>query len=140
METMEVKKQSMPCSARSVLSKPISLRLSSEEYEQLKNEAGQLSLSDYMRHRLFSDVLEEPPDSGNQLKARLSPQMRQKILAQILIQLGQSGVLNEVSQTLKAIRTGLINTSPEFTVTLNTLQDELQSLRLDLLKALGLRP
>lgn len=126
--------------ARPALTKPISLRLTQEEYQQLKADAGDSSISEYIRKALFRPLCEPATKAATDFELRLTPQSRQKILAQILVHLGQLKAANEVSEMLAAIKLGLVDASPEFSTSVNTLHAEIQCLRLELLKALGLRP
>jgi len=138
---METNKQSkQPAAARSALTKPISLRLTQEEHLQLQADAGEASISQHIRKMLFNSSNELINATLSLSEQRLSPQSRQRVLAQILVLLGQLKAANEVSETLEAIRIGLIEPTPEFLSSINALNAELQSLRFELLKALGLRP
>ena len=138
METNKISKQ--PAAARSALTKPISLRLTQEEHLQLQADAGETSISQHIRKMLFNSSNELMNGTSLVDEQRLSLQSRQRVLAQILVLLGQSKAANEVSETLEAIRIGLIEPTPEFLSSINALNAELQNLRFELLKALGLRP
>lgn len=138
---METKTQrKLRASRRAALTKPISIRLTVEEFEQLKSEAGKISLSEFIRAQLFKTKISVMDDSLLVQEQRLTPQARQKMLAQILLKLGQLQSVNEVGELLTAIKLGLIDASPELTTSVEGLHQEIQSLRNDLLKALGLRP
>jgi len=106
-----------------------------EERKQLQADAGDLALSQYIRNRLFQEQGWDLNNCG-----RLSPQSRQKLLAQILIKLGQSGLAQNLSDLTEAARLGVSELSPELHLTLAELTKELREIRLDLIKALGLRP
>ena len=125
-------------SARQKLTKPVSIRFTQEEIAELKRKAGEGSLSKYVRSQLFA-ITSDYKNSNNS-ESRLSPQMRQKLLAQILIRLGSLDSVHNANELMQAIQTGLIDASPEFANTLASMAVELKKLRHDLLKALGLRP
>lgn len=126
--------------AQPALTKPISIRLTQEEYQQLKVEVGDLSLSAHIRKRLFSNRLSAFNGTTSDCGQRLTPQMRQKLLAQILMQLGKLETVHNVNSLLNALQSGLIEASPELCVALEALHVEIKTLRHELLKALGLRP
>lgn len=117
------------------VSAPISVRLTDEERTQLKADARGMSLSGYIRKRLFSCEKSEPMKAG-----RLSPVERQRLLASILQRLGQSNIAPQISKLVEAAQLGLINVSPEFKKELLDTRAEIRALRHDLLIALGLRP
>ena len=119
--------------------KPVSIRFTADELYELKRLAGDLPLSVFVRQRLFdsegSRTNEKlPPPSG-----RLTVQGRQKLLAQILLKLGQIRCVDNVNETLQGIQSGLIEASPEVCTSLDALTRELATIRVELLKALGFR-
>ncbi len=116
------------------LTVPVSVRLTCEERDQLRRAAGRLSISEYIRTRLFCDVVQTSIEGG-----RLSPQERQRLLAQILIGLGQSGLASNLAELADAAHLGLLDLPPEVHSLLAELLGEVRGLRQDLLKALGLR-
>ncbi|MGH1403820.1 MAG: hypothetical protein ACRBDL_06215 [Alphaproteobacteria bacterium] len=71
---------------------PFSLRLSQEERERLKRDAGDQPLGVYIRSLLF----DKPDKRKRRLKA---PVKDQKALAQVLAKLGQA----DISQNLKKL-------------------------------------
>ncbi len=116
---------------------PVSVRLTDDERCKLNSEADAkgLSLGEYIRMRLFGGEL------GDYVHAnRLSAEDRQKLLAKILLRLGQLDTVQSVNNALKGIQSGLIDPSPEFLAALDAMHGELIALRRDLLRALGLRP
>lgn len=124
--------------SHSAATKPISIRFTKEEITELKRQAGKLSLSAYVRRRLFND--DTNFEILDNVEARLTPQMRQKLLAQILMRLGRFDLVHDVNTLLNGVQSGLIETSPELCAALEATHGELKALRHDLLKALGLRP
>jgi len=135
---MDKTKQARVLDRKPALTKPISIRLTQEEIVELKRLAGSLSVSEYMRRQLFGDVANVKSENASEM--RLTPQARQKLLAQILMRLGQLDTVKNVNLLIESIETGLIYVSPEVLSEFSALHREIQNLRQDLLKALGLRP
>jgi len=123
---------------KSALTKPISIRFTQEEFVELKRMAGKQSLSEYVRSQLFNDANDS--DSSYTDETRLSPQTRQKLLAQILMRLGKLDTVHNVNLLMQALKSGLIDTSPQLIIALEAVHGELKALRQDLTKSLGLRP
>lgn len=115
---------------------PVSVRLTHEERVELKQAAGGKSLSYYIRSRLFNHGEQAFPDD----EIRFSAVARQKLLAQILIRLGQSGLAENLRELNEVAKLGLLDTQIELRSTLSELRKEVKGLRSDLIKALGLRP
>jgi hypothetical protein len=126
-------------SKRRRASSPLSLRLTPEEREQLHAAAGRRTVSDYIRARLFggpeSAVASEAADS-----ARLSPETRQRLLAQILGTLGQSAALRSLGDLAEAARIGVLPASPDVLAEIRAACAAILEMRDMLLRALGLRP
>ncbi|MEP5730122.1 MAG: hypothetical protein ABJL67_12220 [Sulfitobacter sp.] len=116
---------------------PVSVRLTEEERLRLEAEAGGLPLSRYIRIKLFhSDTPATPTLDGT----RLSPHSRQKLLAQILASLGRSGIAASLAELTELARLGLLPDDGELPKLLTSAREEFAGLRIDLLRALGLRP
>jgi len=124
--------------SRPALTKPVSIRFTQEEVGELKRMAGKRPLSEYVRNQLFSDA--KDCSSSYSSETRLTPKLRQKLLAQTLMRLGRLDIVQNLNQTLQGLQTGLIDTSPEVCAALEAVHEELKALRRDLLKSLGLRP
>lgn len=115
-------------------SRPVSVRLTPEERAALERDAKGASLSRHIRARLFDGF-----DSGVG-EMRLSPETRQKLLAQILARLGQMGIAISLSELAELARLGLLDMTPEAERALLDALGDLRDLRRDLLIALGKRP
>lgn len=138
-EIMETKHHAkLRATSCSALTKPISIRFTDEEIVELKRQAGKSSLSEYVRRQLFSDGA--ITEFADHMELRLTPQMRQKLLAQILMRLGKLDIVHNVNTLMNGFQSGLIENSLELCATLEAVHQELKALRHDLLKALGLRP
>lgn len=113
------------------------MRLTPEERLELEKAAGGMSLSRYIRSRLFQvDTVK----NQNCDEERISPVARQKLLAQILSSLGKSGTATTLSELTELARLGLLPDDAEIAPTLAQARDETSKLRSELLRALGLRP
>lgn len=116
---------------------PVSVRLTPEERALLEQAAGGMSLSQYIRIRLFqTDTAEHAADT----EERLSPVARRKLLAQILASLGKSGIAAALSELSELARLGLNPNDTSIAKPLSDAHDEIAKLRSDLLRGLGLRP
>lgn len=113
------------------------MRLTQEERARLEQAARGMPLSRYIRVRLFDGI---GVDVGHGDEHRLSPADRQKLLAQILARMGQSGLPASLAELAELARLGLLPLEADAAATLSDARDELKALRLDLLRALGLRP
>ncbi|MBM1556250.1 hypothetical protein JQV19_06250 [Sulfitobacter mediterraneus] len=122
-----------PSSGRS----PVSVRLTHEERTLLEQAAGDMSLSRYIRFKLFQA---DRHNSASYDQERLSPAARQKLLAQILSSLGKSELSVPLAELAELTRLGLLPNGTNVAAPLAQARGELSKLRHDLLRALGLRP
>lgn len=104
---------------------------------RLEAEAGGLPLSRYIRIKLFQGGAPSPSTFDG---TRLSPHSRQKLLAQILASLGRSGIAASLAELTELARLGLLSDDDELPKLLTSAREEFADLRIDLLRALGLRP
>lgn len=125
--------QKKPSSGRS----PVSVRLTHEERKLLEQAAGEMSLSRYIRFRLFHA---DCKSSAALNQDRFSPAVRQKLLAQMLSALGKSELSSSLAELAELTRLGLLPNGTNVAAPLAQARDELSKLRHDLLLALGLRP
>jgi hypothetical protein len=117
---------------------PLSVRVTPEERESLLQKAGDMPLSEYVRGQLFGaqnkNVVSAPTTQ------RISPAERQRLLAQILVRLGEMKTAQHLGGLVDAIRSGITDADPELISSIKKLRGEFKTLRFELLKALGLRP
>lgn len=111
---------------------PFCLRLSQEERVLLEHDAGELSLGEYIRQRLFKDAVTK------RRKAQKNPVEDKKLLGQVLAELGKSRLPNNINQIAKAIHTGTLLLSPDVRAALLEACADIQAIRTMLIKALGL--
>ncbi|MCF8467804.1 MAG: hypothetical protein K9G33_10420 [Sneathiella sp.] len=112
---------------------PISLRLSAQERSRLQYDAGNQSISAYIRSRLFGD--EVAPR-----RRRQRPVQDHEALARVLAAFGQSGIAPSFARIAKAADTGTLETGPELRAQLEAACAEIAAIRHDLIRALGLSP
>ena len=111
---------------------PISVRVTAAERAALQKSAGQMTLSAYVRARLFPS----PPDDHG---AALPSDERRKLAASALRKLGDSGLAGSLADLALAARLGTLSLSKEVLLALQTACADINALRADLMKALGLR-
>lgn len=121
-------------SSSSRKSRPVSVRLTPEERAVLEREARGASLSQHIRARLFSDA------ASSASADRISPEARQRMMAQVLSQMGSMNAGQNLQELAELARLGLLQMTPETESTLQETLREFRDFRHDLLKALGLRP
>jgi len=119
---------------------PISVRLTADERTCLREmaDAESLSVGEYIRMRLFGSRQICDRDTTFEFE-RISPEARQRLLAQILMKVGHSGVSERLKDISDAVKVGMVDLGPELHMTLRDTKLELQAFRHVLVKALGLR-
>jgi hypothetical protein len=110
---------------------PLSLRLTQQERDRLKLEAGQRSLSAYIRARLFDEKV--------RTRATHLPNYNEVLLASILAQLGDSHLSQNLHDLAEAAQAGILPLTEETENTLQTACHAVTNMRNDLICALGLK-
>lgn len=110
---------------------PISLRVTFEEKANLEKAAAGMSLSAFIRWKLF-DPSSPPPHRRGAF-----PVKDHRALAQLLAMLGQSRLANNVNQLAKAANTGSLAVTPDTEEALLTAVREVAQMRALLIQALG---
>ncbi|MFP7675139.1 plasmid mobilization protein [Marivita sp. S0852] len=113
---------------------PFSLRLTHEERARLEAEAGDLSLSAYIRECLFGEEASPRKASGKR------PVEDKEALGRVMGALGNSRLSSNLNQLAKAVNTGSLPVTPETEAELVEACEGIAQIRADLLKALGLTP
>lgn len=113
----------------------LSIRLTAEERDLLTSTAGELPLSTYVRQKLFSDSL---IITGTE--TRLSVVERQKLLSKLLMKIGTLNLDMQLSKLSSLLETGVFENEEVLQQELEKLSSAVAELRIDLLRALGLRP
>jgi len=109
---------------------PLSLRVTFEEKANLEKDAAGMSLSAYMRWKLFDPTTPPPHRRGG------FPVKDHRALAQLLAMLGQSRLANNVNQLAKAANSGSLPVTPDTEEALLTAVHEVAQMRALLIKAL----
>lgn len=112
---------------------PVTLRLKTEERDELEARKGDLTMSAYIRLCLFGGDVPKIRTRGKQ------PVKDYQALAQLLGMLGRSHVPNNLNQLTKAANSGTLNVSEDTELTIRQAAFEVAAMRLLLMKALGSR-
>ena len=111
---------------------PISLRLNEEERALLERDAAGMSVSAYIRERLFGDAASPRKTRGK------FPVKDQKALAQVLSALGRSGIARDLEALRANSAAGGLDAAQARA--LERACDDVAAMRRDLVAALGLKP
>ena len=111
----------------------LSLRLSQEERLRLEQEAGRMSLSAYARSRLFEGESTASSKSPRRVLAD------EKLLAQNLGRLGQSGIAASLEVLADAARLGALPVTPETESALHTACADIAAMKAMLMRALRIQ-
>lgn len=109
---------------------PVSVRLSKEERERLDAEAGSLSVSSYIRHRLF--------EAPTPRRAYRRPVQDEQALGQLLAELGRSRLSANLNQLAKAAHSGALPVTPEVHQAILDASRDIRAMSDLLVQALGL--
>ncbi len=112
--------------------KPFSIRLTFEERVRLEQAAGSRPLSEYIRLRLLGD-------EAKVRKPLRSPKVNEKALARLLAALGASQIGPSLRGLAHAAKLGALVESPETVSEIRTACQSIESIRTDLITALGLK-
>ncbi len=113
---------------------PFSLRLTLEERAELEQRAHGMSMSAYIKERLFDD--NAPVKPRRQRKPRIKDY---KALAQLLALLGSSRLSQNMNQLAKAAHVGNLPLQPDVERQLISACGDIHSMRVMLMRALGMR-
>ncbi|QQG35173.1 MAG: plasmid mobilization relaxosome protein MobC [Micavibrio aeruginosavorus] len=112
---------------------PFSLRLTVEEKALLMSEAKGVPLGAYIRSKLLGGA-------ASHRRSYRSPLKDDKILAQLLGELGKARLANNLNQLAKAANTGSLSVTPETEKAIQDACRDVQWMRDRLIAALGLGP
>jgi hypothetical protein len=116
---------------RRVKTTPISIRLTEEEKNRLTLEAGHLSLSDFVRFKLFG--------TEQSLRRDPVPQTNARALAHVLAALGQSELAPTLREMMMAARVGALPVTDETERAIQMACAATVQMKANLLSALGAR-
>lgn len=112
---------------------PLSLRLSAEERARLECDAAGLSLSAYIKGRLFGE------DAPRRITRGKAPVKDHQVLAQLLALLGTSHLANNLNLLARAAHTGSLPVTPDTEEELRQACVAVTAMRLMLMQALGMQ-
>jgi hypothetical protein len=112
---------------------PFSLRLTASEKATLLRQARGMPLGAYIRSRLLKGS-----ESPRQESRR--PAVEDKLLAQLLAELGNARLANNLNQLAKSANLGTLPVTPDTEEALQAACQDVQRMRNILMRALGLRP
>lgn len=116
---------------------PLSLRLTHEERARLERDAGDSTLSSYIRWRLFGENAAPSGFSRRPKRKSRRPHVDHVILAQLLGALGKSRLASNLNQIAKAANIGALPVTKELEVELHEACAEISEMRNALMQALG---
>lgn len=112
---------------------PFSLRLTFEERARLEKAASGISLSAYIKWRIFD------PDKPPPRKRGKAPVKDHKVLAALLAKLGKSRLASNLNQLAKAVHTGSLPVTPDTEKDIKRAAQDVHDMRALLILALGLK-
>lgn len=111
----------------------LTLRLSTEERERLERDAAGIALSAYVRDRLFGDDVKPRRTRGK------FPVKDHEALARVLARLGRSELAMAIGGLLLACEEQRLYLDDEQEGMLRSIDNDISFLRINLIKALGMR-
>jgi len=112
---------------------PFSMRLSKSERDFLDKHSGTQSWAAYIRERVFGQQTEK------RRKVK-KPPVDSAMLALVLSELGQSRLASNINQLAKAANMGALDITPEIEKEIETACQEIQTMKMLLIAALGVVP
>jgi hypothetical protein len=109
---------------------PVSLRMTFEEKANLERAAAGMSVSAFIRWRLFDPNTPAPKTRGKH------PVKDHSALARVLALLGQTRIANNLNQLAKAVNSGSLPVTPETESALRQATDDVADMRRLLMEAL----
>jgi hypothetical protein len=111
----------------------LSIRISDEQYAELERKAGRKTVSQHTRELLSLEV-------KSKAKTRRAPKNDEVMLARILAALGSSNMAASMREIADAARNGALLESPGILLDLQAACLTIKKIRVDLIKALGIKP
>ncbi|SFG50708.1 hypothetical protein SAMN05518801_1376 [Novosphingobium sp. CF614] len=112
--------------------RPISVRVTHQERAELEREAGEKTLSAYVRSVLFDTP-------GRRRKHSKPPDIDRVALARVLALLGHLGIAPDLKVIAESARRGTLECSPELLIELEQACRNIMLMRADLIRALGIK-
>lgn len=117
---------------------PVSVRLSQEEYDRLKHDAGVLTMAAHIRLTLFGEG-EIAPHRKSYTRKATSPSAELTMIGHMLGGLGQSEIAANLADMAKAAKIGALPVSPEVEADIAGACQAVQDMRDRLITALGVK-
>lgn len=117
---------------------PLSIRFSDEERERLNRDAGNLSLSSYVRQKVLGDSVS--PRRPHYAQKQRQPKLDHVAVAQLLGMFGQSELATSMIALALAAQSGAMPVTPELSEKLDQSCDDIRDMRVALIMALGIKP
>lgn len=117
---------------------PVSVRLTEEEYERLRFDAGVLSMAAYIRLKLFGEG-ENAPHRKAYTRKKTSPSSELTMIAHMLGGLGESEIAANLDQIAKAARIGALPITPELANEIQEACVTVEDMKWLLISALGVK-
>ena len=117
---------------------PISIRFSNEERDRLDQDRKQLSISAYIRQKLFGNEVSARPK--RYIKKQREPNIDHTEIARLLGTFGQSELARSIITLSMAAQAGDLDTSPEVFCKLEQACDDIHEIKIALIMALGVKP
>lgn len=117
---------------------PLSIRFTDEERARLERDAGELSLSAYVRQMVLGEAVCERQPRYQRKQRR--PSIDEKTLAGWLGMLGQSELASSMMALALAAQSGALPVTPELSEKLDTACDDIHDMRIALIVALRIKP
>lgn len=118
---------------------PLSIRVTEDEKAQLQAMAGALAISTYIRQQLFGDVATKRRAKRYQKKQR-QPAVDSTELARLLGMFGRSELARSMLALSWAARQGQLEVSPEIEDQIERACEDIHTIKLALILALGVKP
>lgn len=115
------------------MKKRLTINLDEDQYTNLLRRAGRKSLAQYAREQMGLQEKSRP-------KASRKPHNDEVLLARILMVLGSSDMAASMRDIADAARNGALPESPDILLSLQAACLTIQKMRIDLVKALGIKP
>ena len=112
---------------------PLSIRLNDTERARLERDAAGLSLSAYVKVRLFGD------DAPTPIRRGKTPVKDHEALGRLLAQLGASRLASNMNQLAKAAHLGSLPVTPDTEFQLQRARKDIAVMRSMLMAGLGMR-
>lgn len=127
-----------PAKVRRKVPPPVSIRFKEAERARLVRDAGTLSLSGYIRRKLFDDdVSARKP---RYLRKQRRPGLDHETLARLLGVLGQSELATSMIALALAAQSGALPVTPDLSEKLDTACADIRAMRTELIVALKIKP